>query len=100
MSKGIHEALRVPYETLSNLFAEHLEAAQELQRTLVLEILPGLADELQLDESSQEFCLEWLEDIGASLPSCSSDTSLNSPSASIFRTLRVSATPGVVRAGR
>ena len=71
MSKGIHEALRAPYEALSNLFAEHLEAAQELQRTLVLEILPGFVDEFQLDESSQEFCLEWLEDIGAFLSACS-----------------------------
>ncbi|KAJ3555644.1 hypothetical protein NM688_g2461 [Phlebia brevispora] len=71
MSQGINEVLRTHHEKISALYTQHLEEVHELQRTLTLEILPGLVDEFQLDDDSQEYCLDFLEDAGT-----------------IFRTLR------------
>lgn len=64
MSGDIHEVLRKHYDVLIASYTETLERVQELQRTLGLHILPGLVDELQLDQGSQTYCLEWMKDSG------------------------------------
>ena len=67
MSGDILAVLRKHYDLLNVQYEEHLEAVRELQKTLILQILPGLVDELELDEEGQQYCLEWLEDSCASL---------------------------------
>ena len=73
MSEDILAVLRKHYDLLNVQYEEHLEAVRELQKTLILQILPGLVDELDMDEDGQQYCLEWLEDSCASpatLPLC------------------------------
>ena len=62
MSREIHDILLQHHETLNAQYEENSAAAAELQRTLILQILPGLVDELSLDEGSQAYSLAWLED--------------------------------------
>lgn len=66
MSGDILAVLRKHHDSLNAQYEEHLEAVRELQKTLILQILPGLADELELDEDGLQYCLEWLEDSCAS----------------------------------
>ena len=68
MSADILVVLRKHHDLLHAQYEEHLEAVRELQKTLILQILPGLADELELDEDGQQYCLEWLEDTCAFSP--------------------------------
>ena len=70
MSKELRDVLRIPHETLTGSFSEHLEATEDLQHTLIFEIVPGLVDEFQLDEDSREFCMEWLYDISTYSDTC------------------------------
>ena len=90
MSREIHDILLSHYETLNAQYEENLEAVHELQRTLILQILPGLVDELALDEESEEYSLSWLED-ECKLLDILVMRLLICISVSIFRLLRVSA---------
>ena len=66
MSRGIHAVLLQHYDSLNALYGSNLGAVRELQGTLILQILPGLVDEVELDEGDREYCLLWLRDTRAS----------------------------------
>lgn len=46
----------------------HLGDVRVLQRTLILDVLPSLADELQLSTEVSQWLKEWLLDTCESLP--------------------------------
>ncbi|KAJ7049689.1 hypothetical protein C8F01DRAFT_1264912 [Mycena amicta] len=82
---------REKFELLDVQYTETIEAVRELQGTLIDDILPSVADELELDDDAVEWAREWLRD------TCLSHLSLRSPStptdccfreASLFRVLR------------
>ncbi len=64
MSVDIRQTLETQFDDLNELYSQHLHAAQDLQRTLVTDILPGLADELGWNEDEIEYAREWLMDTG------------------------------------
>lgn len=68
MSVDIRDTLRVQFDALNESYAHNLQAVQDLQRILISDILPGLADELGWDDESSEYAQEWLSDTGKSAP--------------------------------
>lgn len=65
MNIAIRNTLKSQFDALNDSFAQNLQAVQDLQRILITDILPGLADELGWDEECVEYALEWLEDTSA-----------------------------------
>ncbi|KAH9858898.1 CRAL-TRIO domain-containing protein [Lenzites betulinus] len=57
------EALRVQEEVFAEAYEKNVGGAQSLQRTLVRDILPGLVDELDLQEEDVERAKLWLGDL-------------------------------------
>ncbi|TFL03016.1 CRAL-TRIO domain-containing protein [Pterulicium gracile] len=57
-----HELLRANCEKLWNLYKTNLDDLKALQSTLVDDILPHLAFELELDDQHVIWATEWLED--------------------------------------
>ncbi|KAI0759869.1 CRAL-TRIO domain-containing protein [Trametes elegans] len=57
------ETLREQHALLAAAYAENLAAAQALQHTLTEDILPGLVDELGLDEAERARARRWLSDL-------------------------------------
>ena len=62
MPGAIYETLQKHYNTINTQYEDHLDTVRELQKTLVLEILPGLVDELGLDDCDKANALQWLQD--------------------------------------
>lgn len=58
----IHQVLRQQYDAYNDLYEENLDATQDLQHTLIHDILPGLVDELGWDADKVRFARDWLED--------------------------------------
>ncbi|OSD07045.1 CRAL/TRIO domain-containing protein [Trametes coccinea BRFM310] len=59
---SIYEQLRAQQELLVGLYEQNIEGAVRLQKTLAEDILPGLVDELGLDEDDTTRAREWLND--------------------------------------
>ncbi|KAI9067348.1 CRAL/TRIO domain-containing protein [Trametes sanguinea] len=59
---SIHEQLRVQHDLLVRMYEQHIEGAVRLQKTLADDILPGMVDELGLDEDDTARAREWLND--------------------------------------
>ena len=85
MKQAIHEKERQFAES----YASNVAAAQHLQRTLKEDILPGMADELGLDDEGVERAQEWLDDLRTCTRFCSLCARVTLPVESIFRLLRV-----------
>lgn len=62
LSMDIHQVLRQRYDAYNDLYEENLDATQDLQHTLIHDILPGLVDELGWDTDKVRFARDWLED--------------------------------------
>ncbi|TFK53555.1 CRAL/TRIO domain-containing protein [Heliocybe sulcata] len=58
----LYALLRANCEALNALYQKHLQTVQSLQNTLLDYILPGVVDELGLDESAELWARTWLED--------------------------------------
>ncbi len=63
---SIIEVLREKEEQLADLYQTNIESARSLQETLGREILPGLVDELNLDEEGEQRARSWLYDLRTS----------------------------------
>lgn len=61
--------LREQADLYAEAYKEHLESAQSLQHTLMQDILPGMVDELDLQEEDEERARRWLGDLRTSLAS-------------------------------
>lgn len=88
----IRSLLETQVETLQTLYERNIEAVRALQKSLVDEILPSLADELELGSETVESLREWLEDTRTSTSLLSIIFSLINhvtTLATIFRILRV-----------
>lgn len=81
-----HELLRANCEKLWNLYKTNLDDLKALQSTLVDDILPHLAFELELDDQHVIWATEWLEDTSELFP-CSSSPK---PLMRIFTSIHVS----------
>ena len=90
---SIKEAIRDKERHFAESYASNISSARQLQRTLERDILPGMVDELGLDEDAEQRALEWLEDLRMCRCSSRLSTRLcNTASVrleSIFRLLRV-----------
>ncbi|KAI1795508.1 CRAL/TRIO domain-containing protein [Ganoderma leucocontextum] len=60
---SVIEVLREKEEQLAELYQGNIETARSLQETLRREILPGLVDELNLDEEGEQRARSWLYDL-------------------------------------
>ncbi|KZT29158.1 CRAL/TRIO domain-containing protein [Neolentinus lepideus HHB14362 ss-1] len=58
----LYALLQSKCEALNVLYQKHLQTVQSLQNTLLDYILPGVVDELSLDESGECWARSWLED--------------------------------------
>lgn len=63
------ETLREQADLFAEVYEEHLEGTKSLQHTLIEDILPGLVDELDLQEEDEERARLWLGDLRTSLAS-------------------------------
>ena len=63
---SIIDVLREKEEHLAALYQSNFESAQNLQETLGRDILPGLVDELSLDEEGEQRAKSWLYDLRTS----------------------------------
>lgn len=59
---AIYETLLLQQESLAALYNSNLQTVLALQRTLIEEILPGLVDELGLNEEDEQRARQFLED--------------------------------------
>ncbi|KAI0935353.1 hypothetical protein AcV7_003816 [Taiwanofungus camphoratus] len=59
---AIYETLLSQQESLAALYNSNLQTVLALQRTLIEEILPGLVDELGLNEEDEQRARQFLED--------------------------------------
>jgi hypothetical protein len=57
--------LQASSNRMAELYARNAEAVRELQGTFIDEILPSMRDELGLDDETEDWAREWLEDTGA-----------------------------------
>ncbi|KAH9176810.1 CRAL-TRIO domain-containing protein [Lactarius sanguifluus] len=55
-------AIQDHHSRLNSLYFEHRETVQDLQNTLLTQILPNVVDELGLDKAARELTEEWLHD--------------------------------------
>ncbi|KAH8993346.1 hypothetical protein EDB86DRAFT_2930077 [Lactarius hatsudake] len=55
-------AIQDHHSRLNSLYFEHRETVQDLQNTLLTQILPNVVDELGLDKAARERTEEWLHD--------------------------------------
>lgn len=85
MKQAVHEKER----QFADSYASNVASAQHLQDTLERDILPGMVDELGLDEKGAERAREWLDDLRAYTRLCSLRPCVTPPVESIFRLLRV-----------
>ncbi|PIL36055.1 hypothetical protein GSI_01715 [Ganoderma sinense ZZ0214-1] len=60
---SIIDVLREKEQQLAELYQTNLESARNLQETLDRDILPGLVDELSLDEEGEQRAKSWLYDL-------------------------------------
>lgn len=63
---SILEVLREKEEQLAELYHTNVVSTRSLQETLEREILPGLVDELSLDEEGEQRARPWLYDLRTS----------------------------------
>ena len=66
MSGDIRETLETQFDELNQLYLQNLHAVRDLQRVLISDILPGLADEHGWDKDQINYAKEWLVDTGMS----------------------------------
>lgn len=64
MAKGIYSLLQTNYENLLGEYYFNQATLLALQKTLIDDILPYVADELELDASATIWAEKWLEDDG------------------------------------
>jgi hypothetical protein len=64
-SSDVLDALRTAHDELASQYRTHIGAVRELQRTLLMDVLPGVLDELGIDSvETEESAREWLSDTG------------------------------------
>ena len=68
MGPDVYEALEEQYNKLNELYDGNLDAVEQLQATLLNDIVPGLIDELELDVTAVDPTREWLQDTRKSRP--------------------------------
>ena len=91
---SMEDVLREKEEQLAELYEANLGVVRSLQRTLRQDIVPGLVDELHLEEEEERRATSWLNDLRASRLSLWLIRPSNMRSdrtESIFRLLRVCA---------
>ncbi|KAI0256355.1 CRAL-TRIO domain-containing protein [Lactifluus subvellereus] len=59
---SVSQAIRTHNAALSKLFFEHKETIEQLQHTLLTQILPNVVDELGLGNIARDWVEEWLQD--------------------------------------
>ena len=63
---SIEERLHAQHNLLIEAYQNNIASARTIQQTLLRDILPGLVDELELDEESEARARLWLNDLGTS----------------------------------
>ena len=86
---AMKQAVQEKERQFADSYASNVASAQHLQSTLERDILPGMVDELGLDEKGVERAREWLNDLRAYTRLCSLHPCVTLPVESIFRLLRV-----------
>lgn len=95
---SIRQAIHEKERQLAESYVNNVAGAQQLQRTLERDILPGMVDELGLDEEGEQRAWEWLNDLRMCIGSYTSFRLVTLPlirEESIFRLLRVRLFPMV-----
>ncbi|KAI0335044.1 CRAL/TRIO domain-containing protein [Cubamyces sp. BRFM 1775] len=60
---SLEESLRAQHDLLTDAYQNNIASARTIQQTLLNDILPGLVDELELDEESEARARLWLNDL-------------------------------------
>jgi hypothetical protein len=80
----VSQAIRAHNATMCKLYFEHRETVQQLQHTLLTQILPNVVDELALGNPARDWVEEWLQDDCRSLFSFSLPHRVFSLSSSVY----------------